>query len=95
VAQWSNGQKGRMAKERRCGMWGAGLSAGGGWRGKPGGLGDGSGGGDVAGVEGGGGLEEEDFDLVLGDGAVLDPSGHDEELAGVEGDGAVAELHDE
>ena len=48
-----------------------------GWRsgGNAFGGGDGAGGGDVAGVERAGGLEEEDFDFVFGDGAVLDAAG--------------------
>ena len=49
----------------------------------------------VAGVEGGGGLEEEDVDLLFGDGAVLDAAGDDDELAFAEGEGPVAELHRE
>lgn len=51
--------------------------------------------GNVAGVEGGRGLEENDLDLVLGDGAVLDAAGYDEHLARGQLNLAVAKLHRE
>src|SRR5688572_26746070 len=41
------------------------------------------------------GLEEEHVDFVLGDRAMLDASGNDQELAFLEGDVTIAELHRE
>src|SRR6185369_3764670 len=48
---------------------------------------------DVPGVEGRGGLEEEDVGLYLGRRPVLDAARHDEHLSLVEDDVAVAQLH--
>src|SRR5262245_59447243 len=50
---------------------------------------------DVSRVQGRGGLEEEDVDLLLGHGPVLDAAGDDQELSLFQPDVAVAQLHAE
>jgi hypothetical protein len=50
---------------------------------------------DIAGVESLDGLEQENMSLFVGNGAVLHPSGHNQELPLLEPDVPVAELHAE
>ena len=47
---------------------------------------------DVAGIAGGGGLEDQNFRLAFGQRAMLDAPRHDAELARLENDAAIAEL---